>query len=189
MRQIGAPWPSRPSRGERGASLVEYAFILIIFLTVLFGITGFGHAVFVYHFANEAAKEGTRYAAVRGALCSNDNSCVASNSATGIVGPTTMADVTAYVKSLAPQSIETSKITVTVCGVSDTTSTVSDSGGICTASPTICSAAVSGAGPWAKGYPGCTVKVQVQYAYDFMFPLIKTGPVNMSSSSEMVIAH
>jgi Flp pilus assembly protein TadG len=189
MRQMREPLATHPRRGERGASLVEYAFVLIIFLTVLFGITGFGHGAFVYHFANEAAKEATRYAAVRGSTCSNDGSCVASNSATGITGSTTMADVTAYVKSLAPQSIDASKITVTVCGVSDTLTTVSDSGGVCSDSPTICSAAVGGSGPWARGAPGCTVKVQVQYAYDFIFPLIKTGPVNMSSSSEMVIVH
>jgi Flp pilus assembly protein TadG len=185
--------------GERGASLVEYAFILIFFLTLILGISGFGHALYVYHHLNNAAKEATRYAAVRGATCSSDNSCIASNSASGITGPTTMADVEAYVASLTPPSIDSSKFTYNICGVSDTTTTVSDSGGICAASPTICSTAVSGVGPEARGYPGCTVRVQIALPYSFIFPLLpsittttapcKTAGLCMSSESEMIIVH
>lgn len=180
---------SQRRRTQLGASLVEYAFIMIIFLTLLFGIGGFGHALFVYHFLNEAAKEASRYASVRGSTCSNDSSCIASNSASGITGPTTMADVASYVQSITPQSIDTSKLTVTVCGVSDTSTGVSDSGGICTASPTICSSAVSGAGPYARGYPGCTVGVKVSYPYTFIFPFIPNPSITMASTSQMIIAH
>jgi Flp pilus assembly protein TadG len=187
-RTIGL-WRSQRRRSQLGASLVEYAFIMIIFLTLLFGIGGFGHALFVYHFLNEAAKEATRYAAVRGSTCSNDSSCVTSNSASGITGPTTIADVRSYVQSITPQSIDPSKLTVTVCGVSDTSTSVSDSGGICTASPTICSAAVSGVGPFVRGYPGCTVGVKVSYPYTFIFPFIPNPSITMASTSQMVIAH
>jgi len=186
-------------KAESGASLVEYAFILIIFLTLIFGIGGFGHGLFVYHYLSEAAKEATRYAAVRGSTCGSDSSCVASNSATGITGPTTMADVTSYVQSITPQSIDSSKITVIVCGVSDTATKVSDSGGVCTDSPPICSGPVGTAPAEPLGYPGCTVRVQVAYAYDFVFPLLpsvttKSAPctvagICLSSASEMVIAH
>jgi len=45
-------------RSQRGAALVEYAFVLILFLSLLFGISGFGHALYVYHAINNAAKEG-----------------------------------------------------------------------------------------------------------------------------------
>lgn len=186
-------------RRERGASLVEYAFVVILFFSLIFGISGFGHALFVYHHLNNAAKEATRYAAVRGATCSNDNSCIASNSASGITGPTTIADVKQYVKNLTPPSIDSTQLVVVVCGVSDTTTTVSNSGGICTASPPICSSAVGGTGPEARGYPGCTVQVQVAYAYNFIFPLIPAfttakAPCTkpgfcMSSTSDLIIAH
>jgi Flp pilus assembly protein TadG len=163
---------------QRGATLVEYAFVLIVFLTLLFGIGGFGHALFVYHHLNHAAKEGTRYAAVRGSTCSGDSSCVASNSATGINGPTTIADVTAYVKSFTPQSIDSTQLTVTVCGVSDAATA-------CTAStlngPQNCTAVVN--------YPGCTVEVTVQYDYNFIFPFVHTNAVSMSSTSDMIIVH
>jgi Flp pilus assembly protein TadG len=162
-------------RGEQGAALVEYAFVVILFLSLLFGISGFGHALFVYHHLNNAAKEATRYAAVRGADCSNDLSCLASNSASGSAGPTTKADVTAFVKSITPSSIDSTKLVITVCGVSDALVACSASG------PTACAAIVNS--------PGCTVSVQVQYAYNFIFPLIRTTPINMSSTSEMIIVH
>jgi Flp pilus assembly protein TadG len=164
---------------------VEYAFVLIVFLTLLFGIGGFGHALFVYHHLNHAAKEGTRYAAVRGSTCSSDGSCVASNSATGITGPTTIADVTAYVTSLTPRSIDSTQLTVTVCGVSDsaTACTASTSNG-----PQNCTAAV-GTLPITPNYPGCTVEVTVKYSYNFIFPFVHTTAVSMSSTSDMIIVH
>ena len=159
-------FPTRKGRGQRGASLVEYAFVLILFLSLLFGISGFGHALFVYHHLNSAAKEATRYAAVRGSTCSDDSSCLASNSASGVAGPTTVADVKAFVVSM------------TLCGVAGT---------ICspaiTTAPTACNTAAT------ANKPGCTVKVTVNYSYDFMFPLIRTTPISMSSTSDMVIAH
>ena len=45
---------------QRGAALVEYAFVVMFFLSLLFGMSGFGHFLYVYHAINSAAKEGTR---------------------------------------------------------------------------------------------------------------------------------
>jgi Flp pilus assembly protein TadG len=163
-------------QSQRGATLVEYAFVLILFLTLLFGISGFGHALFVYHYLNNAAKEATRYAAVRGKTCSDDGSCVASNSATGTAGPATAADIQAFAKSIAPQSIDPSKLTITPTWTTDA------------GSPPICTTAVNSVGPY-NNYQGCTVEVTVSYPYTFIFPFIKTGSITMSSTSEMVIAH
>jgi Flp pilus assembly protein TadG len=177
----------RRRRDERGAALVEYAFVAILFLTLLFGISGFGHAVFVYHHLNNAAKEATRYAAVRGFTCDTTEvvaSCQASNSASGISGPTTAADVTAYVSSITPPSIDATQFTITVCGVKSSSA--------CAASiatgPQVCTAAV-GTLPATPNYPGCTASVQIQYTYKMIFPLIGSTPINMSSTSEMIIAH
>jgi Flp pilus assembly protein TadG len=163
-------------RKQAGAALVEYAFVGMIFLTLIFGIGAFGHALFAYHFVNEVAKEATRYAAVRGANCANDSSCAASNSASGVAGPTSQSDVTAFVKSLAPQSIDPSKLTVTATWPGP-------------ASPQICTSAVNGVGPWPSNSPGCTVQVQVQYTYTMIFPLISNSPINLASTSEMLIAN
>jgi Flp pilus assembly protein TadG len=175
-------------RAERGASLVEYAFVVILFFTMLFGISGFGHALFVYHHLNNAAKQATRYAAVRGSTCSNDLSCLASNSASGIAGPTTVADVQAYVQSITPSSIDSSQLVTVPCGVTGT----------------ICSPAITGAPDFCNtaataNKPECTVQVQVAYAYNFYFPLIPvtttvTSPCTVagfciSSTSYMIIVH
>src|SRR6202051_3532365 len=82
----------RRNKGEKGASLVEYGLIVgFIFLPLLLGVGGFAHGLFVYHHLNNAAKEATRYAAVRGSTCSDDKSCLATNSASGIAGSTAQA--------------------------------------------------------------------------------------------------
>lgn len=160
---------------QNGVSLLEFALSLILFLTLLFGISGFGHALFAYHYVNEVAKEASRYAAVRGSTCSDDASCTTANSASGSAGPTTAADVLAYVKSITPQSIDQTKVTVTVCGVAGGTN--------CTGStPTTCTNA-------KPNLPGCTVEVQVNYTYNFFFPLVGSNPINLSSASDMVISH
>jgi Flp pilus assembly protein TadG len=191
LARSGLPLSGAPfhrCRGQRGASLVEYAFVVILFFTVIFGISGFGHALFVYHHLNNAAKEATRYAAVRGLTCSNDSSCLATNSASGISGPTTVADVQAYVQSITPQNIDSSQLTILPCGVTGT----------------VCSPAVTGAPDACNtaataNKPGCTAQVQVAYAYNFIFPLIPavtttTSPCTqpgfcMSSTSDMIIVH
>lgn len=166
----------RMRRSQCGAALVEYAFVAIFFLSLLFGISGFGHALFVYHHLNNVAKEATRYAAVRGYTCSDDGSCVASNSATGTAGPATSADIVAYAKSITPQSIDSSQLTITPSWTHDA------------GSPAICTTAVNGLAA-TQNYQGCTVVVTVSYPYTFIFPFIKTGSITMSSTSEMVIAH
>ena len=175
---------SRRNR-QRGSSLVEYAIVVIFFLTMVFAINGFGHALFVYHHIDHVTKEATRYASVRGSTCATDNatggSCKASNSASGIAGPTTPADVTAYIASITPPSIDSSQFTVTVCGVNSPGTVCADSTApACLSANTLFK---------AINYPGCITSVQVQYTYKFIFPLVSSIPINMSSTSEMTIVH
>jgi Flp pilus assembly protein TadG len=181
----------RRRRNERGAALLEYAFIFMMFLTLMLGIGGFAHALFTYHQLNHAAKEATRYAAVRGSQCSNDSSCISTNSASGITGPTTLADVQTFVQNITPVSIDKTKLVTSACGVSGQSA--------CTSSgPEVCTAAV-GALAATSDYPGCTVSVTVSYPYNFIFPLLPsqtstTAPctfsgICMSSTSEMIIVH
>ena len=49
---------------ERGATAVEFALVLIMFLAVVLGITDFSRMLFTWNAANEAARAGARYAAV-----------------------------------------------------------------------------------------------------------------------------
>ena len=55
--------------GERGANLLEYALVLTLLLALLFAVIDFGRGLYAYHFVSNAAREGTRYAMVRGSTC------------------------------------------------------------------------------------------------------------------------
>ena len=51
-------------QGRRGAALVELALVLPIFLALVFGIVGFGHAFLVTHALAAAARDGARLGVV-----------------------------------------------------------------------------------------------------------------------------
>jgi Flp pilus assembly protein TadG len=178
---------------QAGASLVEYAFIFIVFMSVLLGICAFGHMLYVYHYVNHAAKEATRYATVRGSTCSDDLSCTSTNSASGTAGPTTASDIQTYVSNMVLAGIDTSKLVVPTtsayfCGVV---------GSVC--NPAVPSAKAECNTSATANKPGCTVKVTVAYSYNFIFPLLPgstttTAPCTssgycLSSTSQMVIVH
>lgn len=93
----------------------------------------------------------------------NGSACITDNSCKS---PATVGDVRAYVGTIIPPGIDPTQVTVAA--------TWPSTAGIC--------AATSNA-------PGCTVKVQVTYKYNFIFPLIHTGPLTLSSSSDMTITH
>lgn len=60
---------------ERGATLIETAIVLGIVLTMIFGVVGFGRALYTYWFVAELAREGARWAMVRGSNCSQLTDC------------------------------------------------------------------------------------------------------------------
>lgn len=49
---------------QSGATAVEFALVLVIFLTFLLGITDFSRMLFTWNAANEATRAGARYAVV-----------------------------------------------------------------------------------------------------------------------------
>jgi Flp pilus assembly protein TadG len=161
-------------KSQEGSSLVEFALIFLVLMTMILGIIDFCRAAYAYHFVSNAAREATRWAAVNGETCGGDGSC--NGTAPMNSGPASDTDIQTYVTNLIPPGIDSTKVTTTP------TWPVQANG------PTICSAAVGGLGPY-KNYPGCTVEVQVSYAFSFIFPLVRTGTLTLSSSSEMVIVH
>jgi hypothetical protein len=54
--------------GCRGATIVEFAMVLPVFVLLLFGIIEFGRYFFVQHTLQFATREGTRLALVGGTL-------------------------------------------------------------------------------------------------------------------------
>jgi Flp pilus assembly protein TadG len=59
-------------REEAGAGLVEYALVILLFLTLLFGIIDFGRLGFAVVSANKANQIAARIAAVRPPACEGD---------------------------------------------------------------------------------------------------------------------
>ena len=51
-------------RGQNGATTVEFALALLIFLMFLLGITDFSRMLFTWNAANEATRAGARFAVV-----------------------------------------------------------------------------------------------------------------------------
>jgi Flp pilus assembly protein TadG len=95
--------------GQRGSTLIEYTFVLLMSLTMLFGIIDFGRALYAYHYISNAAREGTRYASVRGATCDN---------ATVTPCPATTREIQNYATN-APLGIDTTRLTAVASFVSN----------------------------------------------------------------------
>jgi Flp pilus assembly protein TadG len=55
---------------ERGAQIVEFALVLPLFFALLFSVIEFSHAIWLYGSAAYGAREGTRFAMVRGSSVS-----------------------------------------------------------------------------------------------------------------------
>jgi Flp pilus assembly protein TadG len=163
------------SCGAKGDSLIEYALTMIFFFTMLFGIVEFARAMYAYHFVSNAARQATRWAAVNGWTCGDDNSC--NGTAPMNNGPALPTDIQNYVANMAPPGINSKNITTTPGWTAPT------------GSPTICTAAVTGIGGPHENYPGCTVEVTVSYKFNFVAPIVSAATIKMSSTSEMVIAH
>src|SRR6202011_3533565 len=54
------------ARSEEGSAIMETAMSSLILLTFMFGVMEAAFALYSYHFISEAAREGARYAIVRG---------------------------------------------------------------------------------------------------------------------------
>jgi Flp pilus assembly protein TadG len=177
--EICSPSRFRLAQELRGSGLVEYAVITTLFMALLMGVADFGRALYAYHFVSNAAREATRYAAVRGSTCLDDGSCTAANSASGVAGPTSQSDITAFVQNV-PLGINKNQVTVTAKWPSSL-------------------ATCTGANP--PNAPGCTVDVKVQYNFTFVFQYFSAtkstltctstpvAPFCLSSESQTVILH
>ena len=159
-------------RMERGSTLVEFALVLIVLMVMMFGIIDFARALYTYHFVANVAREGTRYAIVRGASC---------NPALSGCEAESLNSIPPYIQGLGTGiGIDPSLISVTATWPGPPAN-----------STTNCS----------NDQPGCLVRVQVTYPFKFIFPLMPTqtctlgsgasqttANICMSSTSQMVIS-
>jgi Flp pilus assembly protein TadG len=155
----------RRTRGDRGSAILETALSLMILLTFLFGIMETGLAVYSYHFISEAAREGTRFAIVRGS--SAGPACTAPGPPTCAARP---VDVQNYVLNLGFPGINPANMTVTPVWSAYT------SGSTCPASPSPCNS------------PGNLITVTVQYNFPLTVPFVPAHTYSLTSSSAMIIS-
>ena len=79
----------RAHKRERGSSLPETAMVMGALLALIFGIIDFGRATYTYSFVAQVARQGARWAIVRGSSCTALDHCNASQN-----------DIANYVQSL-----------------------------------------------------------------------------------------
>jgi Flp pilus assembly protein TadG len=151
------------AQADHGAAAVETAVSASVLFMTLVGLMKICLAVYTYHYVSEAAREGTRYAIVRGSACNPTympSPCPAA---------TDGSDVQTYVKSLGYPGITPAAMTVT------TTYAGFPAGVVCTPSS-------------ACNNPGNMATVQVQYAFPMSIPFMPNKTWTMTSTAAMVIS-
>ena len=149
---------------ERGSAIVEMALSSMILLAMILGTIEMCLALYTYNFISEAAREGARYAMVRGSSCTVLTDC-------GI----TSAQIQTYLQGLALGGSNASKyMTVTTTWLS--------------ASSTLPTTWTS-CGTTQCNDPGNAVRVKVSYAFPLNIPFLPNSTLKMSSTSQMVIAN
>ena len=145
-------------RGEEGAAMVEMAISIVILLTIVIGIMKVCLALYTYHYISDAAREGTRFAIVRGSACTSP----------GYECGATSAQIKTYVEGLGYPGIDPSAMTVTSAWSGYPVS------GTCVSS--------------GCNGPGDLVTVTVGYKFPLSIPFVPSQTISMSSSSAMVIS-
>lgn len=147
---------------DQGSTLVEMALSSAVLLTAMVGILQLSLMLYCYHFLSFAAREGARYAIVRG----SDSCLTAGVSMSNIsdCNDTTGAGIVSHVQSLNFPGINWARCTP--------------------ANPCVF---VS----WPKGVntPGSPVRVQIKYPYTLIVPWFRPLSVPISSTSQMLIAN
>ena len=159
--------------GEEGETTLEFALVCIAVLTLMFGIMDFSRLMYCYHFVSEVAREGTRYAMVRGQTF-NGTSCSASQLADC---DASSSNLQSYVSGLMPTGMVAANLTVTpswpgaaISGTTGTCPSTKDNNG-------------------NVNSPGCPVSVQVSYKFNFMLPFLPSSltTYTLTSTSEVII--
>jgi Flp pilus assembly protein TadG len=152
-------------RGERGQALIEIGLCSALLMMLVFGSIELSLALYSYHFVSAAAREGIRYAIVRGATCT-DADC-----------PATPATIQTYVRGLGYPGINPNALTVTAtCGANPAPP----------GTPTLTACAATGSTP--NYLAGNLVQVLVSYQYPLVLPFVRTTTITMTSTSQMVIS-
>ena len=145
---------------EEGAAAVEMALSITALLMVIVGAMKMCLAVYSYHYTSEAAREGVRWAIVRGSTCGTTYASAC---------PATKDDISTYIKTLGYPALNPSNLTVT------TTYAGFPTGVICTPSSNC-------------NNPGNLITITVQYSFPLSIPFRTSKTLTMTSTASAIIA-
>jgi Flp pilus assembly protein TadG len=151
-------------RDSSGSGLLEFAIAIATLLTLVLGIVYCGLALYADHYVASAAREGARYAMVRGSTWG-----VACASTKGYSCTATSNSVKAYLLAIAPLGVKAANTAVVT-----TWPGVTAAGSVC-----YLLNGING--------PGCSVKVVVTYTFGLSLPLVPKTALQLTSSSTMPI--
>jgi|GEM_PF-968830 Flp pilus assembly protein TadG len=147
---------------ERGQVVVEYALVGIVLFLFLLGLIDFGRAVWIYSSVSTAAREGARYAMVRGYECLRQQFCTP--------GSETQATAITSCNTPSPSSV-VAKACSYLVGIDPAR------------------ARVEVTLPLGGNHPGQSVRVRVEVDYMPLTVLIfrSVGQMKLTSISEQII--
>ena len=143
---------------ETGGSMIELLLSSTVMLAVLLCILEVCLVLYAYCCTAMAAREGTRYAIVRGSACNSFTSAC----------PAAKSDIQSYIQGLQFPAVNAAAFGVT------TTYSAYPSG---TCSPSA-----------SCNNPGNLVKIQVTCSYPISLPMVSKMTFSLSSTSQMIIS-
>jgi Flp pilus assembly protein TadG len=172
----------RAARREEGGTLVEMALVLSILFAMIFGIVEFSYALYAYNYVADAAREGARWAIVRGNTCYL-NTPALDHCGTAISPGATNADIQAHVVSLAYPGIDTTDyMTVSTTWITASAPSADTNGNPISTTFTACGTTS------ACKAPGNQVQVNVTYSFHISVPFSNPMTLPLQSTSTMVIS-
>jgi Flp pilus assembly protein TadG len=180
----------KANRSAQGSTIVEFAVVFTVLFSMIFGIIDFGRGVYAYHYVSNAAREASRFAALRGTA-----SCKAPRTfPTDTDCPTQATDVTNYVYC-SPSASNCPAPGLDHSGIYLNPAASNTAAGyllVTTTWPGTTGNGVSSCVIGALGTvkdPGCVVIVAVQYNFGFSLPFVsQLGPLIIKSTSKFVIS-
>lgn len=156
-------------RPQRGQSVVEFAFVSIIIMLIIFGTIDLGRGVFARAMLTNAVREGTRY---------------------GIVNATQLLTVNGGIDAYQTGIAKAAAARSPVLGLTETnfptTNITCAPAGSTTFTTNYCVTGPSGALP-GNGYPNTSETLKVCGVYTFRpvaFRLLGIGPISMTECSQ-----
>ena len=156
---------------EEGVTIVEMAISASALLAMVIGCFQLGLGIYTFQLVADAAREGSRFAMVRGSTCSANVTQAYCSPSAGNASGATNADVQGYINTLHyPGNSNLAASTSWLTASGSTPATWSS----CATAP--CNT------------PGNVVKVTVTYAYPLNIPFVPNRTINFSSTSAEVIS-